>query len=72
MFLQAIPGVPVTCGPSDLPPALSLSQREFEQMDDLLVVELARTPDRDVMLNKSRAILRAAVRVQGPMKWVRR
>ena len=66
-FLQAIPGVPVTCLPADLPPALSLSNEEFEQMDVLLVAEILRLPQREVTINKSRAILRAAVRERGPV-----
>lgn len=66
-FLQAIPLGPVTCLPWDLPPAMSLSEAEFEQVDDLLRAESLRVPDREVMLNKSRAILRAAVREKGPV-----
>lgn len=66
LFLQAIPAVPVTCLPMDLPPAMSLSEREFEQVDDRLVAEALRTPDLDVAINKSRAILRSSVREKGP------
>lgn len=66
-FLQAIPGLPVLCHPSDLPPQMSLSNEEYEQVGSLLAAEAIRVPDRDVMLNKSRAILRAAVRETGPV-----
>lgn len=62
LFLQAIPSVLPLCHPSQLPPLLSLSFAEWEEVRTAL--EAART--RTVMVDKAVAILRAAVREPGP------
>lgn len=66
-FFQAIPGVLPLCRPSELPPMLSLTFEEWEQMDAILMAEALRNPARENMANKSSAILRQAVREVGPV-----